>query len=91
MSLVGYSPRGRKELDMTQRLSTAQQQEIKKRWQEYIEEYTKKGLDDLNTHDGAVTHLEPDILECEIKGTLGSFTIKKLVEVTEFQLSYFKS
>ena len=51
----------------------------------------KKGLDDLNTHDGAVTHLEPDILECEIKGTLGSFTIKKLVEVTEFQLSYFKS
>ena len=51
----------------------------------------QKGLDDLNTHDGAVTHLEPDILECEIKGTLGSFTIKKLVEVTEFQLSYFKS
>ena len=42
-------------------------------------------------HDGVITHLEPDILECKVKRALGSITIKKLVEVTEFQLSYFKS
>ena len=42
-------------------------EEIKKRWQEYIEELYRKGLHDPDNHDGVVTHLEPDILECEIK------------------------
>ena len=42
-------------------------EEIKKRWQEYREEPYKKGLSDPDNHDGVVTHLEPDILECEVK------------------------
>ena len=63
---------------------------IKKRWQEYTEDLYKKGLNDLDSHDGMVTHLEPDILECEVKRALGSITTK-LVEVMEFQLSYLKS
>ena len=63
---------------------------IKKRWQEYTEELFKKDLHDPDNQDGAVTHLEPDILECEVKSALGSITTK-LVEVMEFQLSYFKS
>jgi len=42
-------------------------EEIKKRWQEYTEELYKKGLNDPDNHDGVITHLEPDILECEIK------------------------
>ena len=51
------------------------------------EEVYKKGLNDPDNHDGVVTHLEPDILECEVKRTLGSITTK-LAQVTEFQLSY---
>ena len=47
--------------------------EIKKRWQEY-----KKGLNDLDNHDGVVTHLEPDILECEVKWVLGSIIMNKV-------------
>jgi len=47
-------------------------EEIKKRWQEYTEELYKKALNDLDNHDGVVTHLEPDILECEGKWNLGS-------------------
>ena len=64
--------------------------DVKKRWREYTEELYKKGLNDPNKHDGVVTHLQPDILECEVKWDLGSITTK-LVEVMEFQLSYFKS
>ena len=52
-------------------------EDIKKRWQEYTEELYKKGLNDLNNHDGVVTHLEPDILECEVKWVLGSITMNK--------------
>ena len=51
-------------------------EEIKKRWQEYTELY-KKGLNDLDNHDGVVTHLEPDILECKVKWALGSITTNK--------------
>ena len=51
----------------------------------------KKDLNDPDTHDGVITHLEPDILECEVKGALGSITTTKLLEVMEFQLSYCKS
>ena len=50
---------------------------IKKRWQEYTEELYKKDLDDSDNHNGMITHLEPDILECEVKGALGSITKNK--------------
>ena len=49
-------------------------EDIKKRWQEYTEELYKKDLNDPDDHDGVVTHLEPDILECEVKRVLGSIT-----------------
>ena len=62
--------------------------DIKKRWQEYIELY-KKDLHDPDNHDGVITHLQPDILEFEVKCALGSITTK-IVEVMEFQLSYSK-
>ena len=65
-------------------------EDIKKRWQEYTEELYKKDLHDPDNHDGMITSLEPDILECKVKWALGSITTK-LVEVMEFQLSYFKS
>ena len=52
-------------------------EEIKKRWQEYIEELYKKDLDDLDNHNGVVTHLQPDILECEVKWALGSTAFNK--------------
>ena len=65
-------------------------EDIKKRWQKYTEELYKKDLHYQDNHDGVITHLEPDILECEVKWTLASLRTK-LVEVTEFQLSYFKS
>ena len=52
-------------------------EEIKKRWQEYTEELYKKDLNDPDNHNGAVTHVEPDILECEVKLALGSITMKK--------------
>ena len=52
---------------------------------------TKKELHDPDNHDGVITHLEPDILECEVEWALESITAKKLVEVMEFQLSYSKS
>ena len=50
---------------------------IKKRWQEYTEELYKKHLYDPDNHDGVITHLEPDILECEVKWALGSITTNK--------------
>ena len=53
-------------------------EDIKKRWQEYTEElHTKKDLNNPDNHDGVITHLEPDILECEIKWVLGSITMNK--------------
>ena len=52
-------------------------EDIKKRWQEYTEELYKKDLHDPDNHDGMITHLEPDILECEVKRALGSITKKK--------------
>ena len=64
---------------------------IKNKWQEYSEELYKKDLHDPDNHDSVITHLEPDILECEVKWALGSITTNKLVEVMEFQLNYFKS
>ena len=51
--------------------------EIKKRWWEYTEELYKKALHDEDNHNGVITHLEPDILECEVKWALGSITTNK--------------
>ena len=65
-------------------------EEIKKKWQEYTKELYKKALNDPDNHDGVVTHLQPNILEYEVKQALGSIATK-LVEVMEFQLNYFKS
>ena len=52
-------------------------EDIKKRWQEYTEELYKKGLNDPDNHNGVITHLEPDILESEVKWALGSITMSK--------------
>ena len=52
-------------------------EDIKKRWQEYTEELYKKDLHDPDNHDGVITHLEPDILECEVKWALGNITMNK--------------
>ena len=61
----------------------------KKRRQEYTKELYKKDVHDPNNHDGVITHLEPDIMECKVKWALKSIT--KLMEMMEFQLRYFKS
>ena len=65
------SIKDRKGMDLTQAL------DIKKRWQEYTEELYKKDLHDSDNHDGVITHLEPDILECEVKWALGSITTNR--------------
>ena len=75
----------RKGMDLTEA------EDVKKKWQEYTEELYKKNLHDPDNHDGVITHLEPDVLGCEVKWALGSITLNKLVEVMEFQVSYFKS
>ena len=51
--------------------------DVRKRWQEYTEELYKKDLHDPDNHDGVITHLEPDILECKVKWALGSITTNK--------------
>ena len=77
--------KGRNSMDLTEA------EDIKKMWQEYTEELYKNDLHDPGNHDGVITHLEPDILECEIKWTLGSITMNKVIGDDEFQLSYVKS
>ena len=58
-------------------------EDIKKRWQVYTEELCKTNLHDQGNHSGVIIHLEPDILECEVKWALGSITRAKLVEVMD--------
>ena len=65
------SIKGRNGMDLTEA------KDIKKRWQEYTEELYKKDLHDQDNDDGVITHLEPDILECEVKWALGSITTNK--------------
>ncbi|XDA90770.1 hypothetical protein R6Z07F_020376 [Ovis aries] len=65
-------------------------EDIKKWWQEYTEELYNKDLQDPDNHDGMLTHLEPDILECEVKWALGSITMNKASGGDEFQWRYFK-
>ena len=68
-------------------------EDIKKRWQEYTEELYKKDLHDPDNHDGVITHthLEPDILECEVKWALESITTNKASGGDRIQSNYFKS
>ena len=63
--------RDRNDMDLTEA------KDIKKRWQEYTEELYKNDLHDPDSHDGVISHLEPDILECEVKWALGSITMNK--------------
>ena len=58
-------------------LDLTEAEDIKKRWQEYTEEQYKKDLHNPDNHDGGITHLEPNILECEVKWALGSITTNK--------------
>ena len=58
-------------------MNLTEAEDIKKRGQEYTEELDKKDLHDTDNHDGVITHLEPDILECEVKWALGSITTNK--------------
>ena len=74
----------------TNGMDLTEAEDIKKRWQEYTELY-KKYLHDPDNHDGVITHLEPDILECEVKWALGSIITNKASGSDESQLSYFKS
>ena len=66
-------------------------EDSKKRWQEYMEELYKKDLHDADNHDGVITHLESDILVCEVKWFSEVSLQTKLVKVMEFQVSCFKS
>ena len=66
-------------------------EDIKKKWQEYTEELYKKDLHDPDNHDDVITHLEPDILGCEVKWALGSITTNKASGGDGIPLSYFKS
>ena len=75
-------------------MDLSEAEDIKKRWQEYTEELYKKDLHNPDNHDGVITHLEPDILECEVKWAVTTKKASlrtKLVEVMDFQWSYFKS
>ena len=65
-------------------------EDIKKRWQEYTEELYKKDLHDQDNHDGVITHLEPDILECEVKRALGSIITKKASEGNGIPVELFQ-
>ena len=71
-------------------MDVTEAEDIEKRWQEYIEGLYEADLNDSDNHNGVITHLEPDILECKVKRVLASLWTK-LVEVMEFQWSYFKS
>ena len=66
-------------------------EDIRKRCQEYTEELYKKHLHDPDNHNGVITYLEADILECEVKWALGNIPTNKASGGDEFQLSYFKS
>ena len=65
-------------------------EDIKRRWQEYTEELYKKDLHNPDNHDGVVPHLEPDILECEVKWASGSITMNKVTESDGISAELFK-
>ena len=74
----------RNDMDLTEA------EDIKKRWPEYMEELCKKDLDDPGSHDDVITHLEPDILECEVKWALGSITMNKASRGDGIPVELFK-
>ena len=65
-------------------------EDIKKRWQEYTEELHKNDLHDPDNHNGVITHLEPDILECEVKWALGNITKNKASRVDGISVEIFQ-
>ena len=65
--------------------------EVKKNWQKYTEELYKKDLNDPDNHDCVISHLEPDILECEVKWALGSITMSKAGSCVGIPVDLFKS
>ena len=71
------------------RMDLTEAEDIKKRWQEYTELY-KKDLHDQDNHDGVITHLEPEILECEVKWALGSITMNKASGSDEIPVDLFQ-
>ena len=80
--MVGWTFKGKIDWNITighyqYRYHYSEAEHIKKRWQEYTDELNKKDLHDLVNLDGVITHLEPDILECEVKWALGSITMNK--------------
>ena len=79
------SIKDRNDLDLTEA------EDFQKRWQEYTEKLYKKDLHYPDNHDGVITNLEPDILECEVKWALESITTNKASGGDELQLSCFKS
>ena len=71
-------------------MDLAEGEDIKKRWQEYTEELYKKDLHDQDNYGGVITHLEPDILECEVKWALGSITTDKASGGDEIPVELFQ-
>ena len=71
-------------------MNLTEAEEIKKRWQEYTEELYKKGLDDPDSHSGVITHLEPGILESEVKWALGNITANKASGSDEIPAELFQ-
>ena len=71
-------------------MDLSEAEDIEKRWQEHTEELYKKDLHDPDNHDGTITHLEPDILECEVKWVLGSITANKASEDDGIPTELFK-
>ena len=71
-------------------LDLTEVEDIKKRWQEYTEELYKKDLHDPDNHDGVITHLEPDILVCKVKWSLGSITMNKASAEDEIPVELFQ-
>ena len=65
-------------------------EDIKKRWQEYTEELYRKDLHDPDNHDGVITHLKPDILDCEVKWALGNITMNKAIGDEEIPAELFQ-
>ena len=65
-------------------------EDIKKRWQEYTEELHKNDLHDPDNHDGVITHIEPDILECKVKWALGNITKNKASRVDGISVEIFQ-
>ena len=74
----------------TKGMDLTEAEDIKKRWQEYIEELYKKDLHNPDNHDGVITDLEPDILECEVKWTLESITMNKASGGDRISLELFQ-